>query len=73
MIIRSIALAAMLFGATTASAGLHKCKDAKGNITYQDHVCGAGKTSAEFSKAADTGSRSIKTIGAERSRPVSRR
>jgi hypothetical protein len=74
MIARSLVLAALLCGATTVSAaGLHKCKDAAGNITYQDHVCSAGSVSAEFSKTADTGSSSIKGSGGERSRPVSRR
>ena len=74
MIIRSIALAAMLCGAASASAGsLHKCKDAAGNITYQGSACPAGQVPAQFTKAADTGASSVKTFGADKQRPVSRR
>lgn len=74
MIVRSLVLVALLCSAATVSAaGLHKCKDASGNISYQDHACGAGKVSAEFSKAADTGSSSVKGAAPERTRTVSRR
>jgi hypothetical protein len=73
MIARSLVLVAFLCGATSASAsGLHKCKDAAGNVTYQDHACASGKVTAEFTKLADTGSRSV-NVSNPAKRPVSRR
>ena len=76
MIVRTLMSAALLCGVASAAsaAGLHKCKDAAGNISYQDHACGTGKVSAEFTKAADTGSRNLSQAPNNRSqRPVSRR
>lgn len=75
MILRSLLFAALLGSAASASAGVYKCRDAQGTVTYQAYACASGQVPVDFTKAADTEARSLSVAGqkSKGGRPVSRR